>query len=288
MPAIDRRELLMQILESGDVISTDGYLNAAKVSTNTTYWKRDFVIRAGTWRGVRVSPLILNPNLTRSHTIVLGHADAPTNAAILLLLKALGATRVFGTNVATWRRFARPIPLGLTNDCDDGPLHRTLGNVHHLREALGAAEREVGYNGRILANFSVDNAPQYRRNLASWAQAEPNVDWVEPDLSDEGRVAFLRDIRRHDFVLCPRGNGCDTHRLWETLYMGSIPVVRRSEINATVLEGLPVLVVDEWNALRDPYFRRAQWDRLSRPGQPVDRLRLSWWIQAMASNDFKE
>jgi hypothetical protein len=27
------------------------------------------------------------------------------------------------------------------------------------------------------------------------------------------------------FIACPRGNGIDTHRFWETLYRGSLPVV---------------------------------------------------------------
>lgn len=35
--------------------------------------------------------------------------------------------------------------------------------------------------------------------------------------------------RSYKYVLCPRGNGIDTHRFWETLYRGSIPIVERSE-----------------------------------------------------------
>jgi len=31
---------------------------------------------------------------------------------------------------------------------------------------------------------------------------------------------YLRDLARHRFVLCPPGNGLDTHRTWEALLMG--------------------------------------------------------------------
>lgn len=36
---------------------------------------------------------------------------------------------------------------------------------------------------------------------------------------------YLRDLASHKFCLCIRGNGIDTHRFWESLYLGVIPVV---------------------------------------------------------------
>ena len=33
---------------------------------------------------------------------------------------------------------------------------------------------------------------------------------------------------KHRFVACPEGNGIDTHRFWETLYRGSIPIITDS------------------------------------------------------------
>jgi len=46
-------------------------------------------------------------------------------------------------------------------------------------------------------------------------------------------------------VLCPAGNGLDTHRLWETLLAGSIPVTAASPMDS-LLRRLPVLIVDDW------------------------------------------
>jgi hypothetical protein len=36
---------------------------------------------------------------------------------------------------------------------------------------------------------------------------------------------YLGELSKHYFCLCPRGNGIDTHRFWEALYLGVIPVV---------------------------------------------------------------
>ena len=36
---------------------------------------------------------------------------------------------------------------------------------------------------------------------------------------------YLEELSQHWFCLCVRGNGLDTHRFWEALYLGTIPVV---------------------------------------------------------------
>lgn len=36
---------------------------------------------------------------------------------------------------------------------------------------------------------------------------------------------YQAKLALYKFVLCPRGNGIDTHRFWETLYKGNLPVI---------------------------------------------------------------
>lgn len=50
------------------------------------------------------------------------------------------------------------------------------------------------------------------------------------------------------YVACPRGNGTDTHRFWETLYRGSIPVVRRSLWSKSISDlGIPLVEISDWD-----------------------------------------
>jgi hypothetical protein len=47
------------------------------------------------------------------------------------------------------------------------------------------------------------------------------------------RVSFTKymdTIGNSRFVFCPRGNGIDTHRFYETVLMGAIPVVENSTL----------------------------------------------------------
>lgn len=57
-------------------------------------------------------------------------------------------------------------------------------------------------------------------------------------------------VSEYSLVLCPRGNGLDTHRAWEALYLGRIPVVTSSAMDAA-FDGLPVLILGSWDELSD-------------------------------------
>lgn len=55
---------------------------------------------------------------------------------------------------------------------------------------------------------------------------------------------------KHRFVACPEGNGIDTHRFWETLYRGSIPIVTDSHFARNWQElGVPMVVVTDWSEI---------------------------------------
>ena len=69
-------------------------------------------------------------------------------------------------------------------------------------------------------------------------------DWAitkDPELSNSN---YSEDLSIYKFILSPWGNGIDTHRIWETLYSGSIPVVKRHP-TFSMLEGLPIYFYDE-------------------------------------------
>lgn len=51
------------------------------------------------------------------------------------------------------------------------------------------------------------------------------ISYIETRLSPSD---YSKLAQSHSYIAAPRGNGVDTHRLWETLYRGSIPIVRDS------------------------------------------------------------
>lgn len=61
---------------------------------------------------------------------------------------------------------------------------------------------------------------------------------------------YLSTLSKTLFVACPAGNGIDTHRLWETLYLGAVPIVLDSTF-ARNLEslGYPLYITKKWSDL---------------------------------------
>ena len=52
------------------------------------------------------------------------------------------------------------------------------------------------------------------------------------------------------FVACPEGNGIDTHRLWEALYLRTIPIVEKNKISDFFIKAkLPVMILNKWSDL---------------------------------------
>ena len=45
------------------------------------------------------------------------------------------------------------------------------------------------------------------------------------------------------------------HRAWESLYLGSYPIVENNYMNQSIFKGLPVLLVDDFNQLTNKFLR---------------------------------
>lgn len=60
-------------------------------------------------------------------------------------------------------------------------------------------------------------------------------------------LKYTNVLARYGFVASPSGNGLDCHRTWEALYLGVIPIVKRSvAMEFFVSLGLPIYCVDDW------------------------------------------
>lgn len=72
---------------------------------------------------------------------------------------------------------------------------------------------------------------------------ELQLDQLTADKAIAARKQYLLQLAASKFVLCPAGLGADTYRMWETLTMGSFPVVETAPGLDKLFSNLPVLVV---------------------------------------------
>jgi len=273
---------LLSIFQDGDSISGDGYLRFSSQHLNLLYIKRDFIYKPGIWRDKQIDSFVRSR--PRSTTILIsGHSDIHTKFLDLLVLKALGIRLVFSTNCQHLRGVSHCLPIGLTNLCNDSPEHLVLGNTEPFIEILSSPLMPETFTNSVLMAFNTHTAQKHREKVFQLFQTNKDTNFVSFDISAAGRIQYLRSIHSHDFVLCPRGNGRDTHRLWESLYLGSIPIVKSGDLPKKLLEKFPVWIVSNWAEATDPDRRATvRSDILSRDWD-VRWLRQSFWNSIISS-----
>ena len=102
-----------------------------------------------------------------------------------------------------------------------------------------------------------------------------NANWVTVREAGLEFETFLEEMVSHRFVLCPPGNGIDTHRLWEALYCQTIPVALANP-GMDAFRDLPILFVNSFEKLtRD--FLESEYERMASSEWNWPRLFLPWW-----------
>lgn len=228
------------------------------------------------WRGTTIRPLIASQSLYKGRKVVLGHSDRSTNRFHVSMLARSGAQAVAGFNFSGYQsRNSCGIPLGITNDCDDSPLHRILGNESHFISANSLADWPTKFVNSIYLNMTLENNIKERTKLYKAVSSSNGVIIDTPDLTNQGRVKYLMNLRSHNLVPCPEGNGVDTHRLWETLYMGGTPVVKKNPILSPMIADLPVIVIGSWTELLDLNLMEHKWEEINSRTYDFSTMKLS-------------
>jgi len=85
---------------------------------------------------------------------------------------------------------------------------------------------------------------------------------------------------KYSFVVSPFGNGLDTHRTWEALVLGCIPIVKTSPLDSLYID-LPVLIINDWNYINEELLENTINDFKEKHEKGkfnYDKLLLKYWV----------
>lgn len=130
----------------------------------------------------------------------------------------------------------KPIPIGfdLHTGCND------FGAMQAVKDRFCKKER----TGVVLDNLSGSNAD--RRQVAAIAAGTKQI----TRLTRLPQTALWQLYCQFEYGISPAGNGLDCHRTWEMLFFGMTPIVKTSSLDV-LYEGLPVVILQRWEELRD-------------------------------------
>jgi hypothetical protein len=251
--------------------------------TRTIYCKTDYIHSSfNDW-------LRQQSSIDDKIVLITGSSDFPITDAIVKNYSK-NIAYWFGTNVTSSVDYVQGIPLGLTSydpratspsflyqygDLSD--YHKILANDDCICNAWTLPKTN---EWPIYMNFSVGTFYDRVRVWNTFSQ-HPLVTAKSHTTTLDARTDFFKDMRRAMSSLCPRGNGIDTHRFWESLYSGVVPIIEHDKVY-TFFEGLPYIALDKLdlnNIPEDSSFSLEIQSKLQNMPLNYHKLYVSYWIE---------
>ncbi len=208
----------------------------------------------------------VHPYIAHRYILVTHNSDYPAPREFGHILDDPKLIAWFGQNVENYSHpKLHPIPIGIAN------RYWGHGNVDVIKATQlackGTAKTTLLYMSFVRWTCSYERDPLYDlMKDQSFCTNAPLVDFT----------LYLPALARSKFVLSPRGNGLDCHRTWETLLMGSIPIIRTSTLDV-LYEGLPVVIVRDWKEVTEEFLNK-KWEEMSAKTYNLEKLYADYWL----------
>ena len=129
------------------------------------------------------------------------------------------------------------LPIGLEN---------LRGGRSGLRKFHSKVANHKIYNKVYLPPMAPTNPIRYEVLM----EANKNYNNFEIDRYYKSETDYFSNIKNYKFIFCCEGNGFDVHRIWESLYQGSFPVMLDSQWARSLAKlALPILIVKTINEI---------------------------------------
>jgi len=133
-----------------------------------------------------------------------------------------------------------PIPIGFEN-----ARFRNNGKTKLLKKYdQNISNKKEG----VFCSFNIQTNFEVRSKIKEVISGQDNFYFKQFQSFDE----YILNLSSYKFALCPPGNGIDTHRFWETLLVGGIPIVEKNDLYTEFTrQGVPLIMLDNWEIIKE-------------------------------------
>tara|TARA_R110002020_G_scaffold425213_2_gene634660 strand:+ start:27 stop:812 length:786 start_codon:yes stop_codon:yes gene_type:complete len=210
-------------------------------------------------------------------TLITGNSDYPITDDIVSHAPPC-IQKWYAQNSDTTNPKVKGIPLGIENS-EDCVLDGHGVGWEHAKEKINLLKSppEIKTISKIYANFSLSthvSRKEVQKICESIECVTTNLSANHAEINDRSYHQYVSDILSHEMTVCPRGNGIDCHRVWEVLYLGRVPIVKR-ENAMRYFEELPILFIDDWSHLRNIDYIENQYQKVKDNNNRM--LDMNYW-----------
>jgi hypothetical protein len=123
--------------------------------------------------------------------------------------------------------------------------------IENFRWGVNGDPRNINYNSQLVSESKILFGP--------FGNTHPVREQVKSEFNTESEFWKFIDgyippsefnslSHQFNWIACVRGNGIDTHRLWETFYRGRFPIIADDEWSRSLdYLNLPIRKISRWN-----------------------------------------
>jgi hypothetical protein len=207
----------------------------------------------------------LNSNKPKSKFRLITHnSDKDFNFESFQKIKDY-CTKIYAINCTFEDKMIKKIPIGINDQSTE-----VLDNI-----SLKFTEK----NELIYMNFRTG----HHHSRVDCFNYFSKYDWVTITHENDYLPVrlFYENLSNFKYCISPRGTGIDTHRLYESLLFGVIPIVKKSELDNSYKD-LPVIIVDEWKDINYEYLNSEYDNHLSKYNEWLNKnpnwYKTDYWI----------
>ena len=201
--------------------------------------------------GHRLLDLSRNINKFKNKCILIVHnSDENITKKHILPFINSNVTKIYAQNLeySSPTKFCEPLPIGIANS-------QWEHGVVSFKKAFD--NLKINKSKNIFMNFSINTNQKERIKCLNECMVN-SIEFL-------GNISIEENIKRmseYYFVICPEGNGHDTHRFWEALYLDSIPICLKSEFTLQWKNKLPMILLDTWSEIDVSLFNKNLYDTI--------------------------
>jgi hypothetical protein len=187
----------------------------------------------------------------------------------------------YATNAVSNSDLIIPLPLGLENKLPSIRPNHGIGyfdRASHKERLLNISNSDRSIPGKLIyANFNINTNYQYRSTIKNYCINSNHIDWEEPNLTLDN---LFNKILEYKMIVCPAGNGIDTHRLWEVLYSNRVPITIKTG-NYKIYElykKLPIIILDNISDLLNYNLILEKYYHIKSQSYDLSLLNINYWI----------
>lgn len=216
-------------------------------------------------------------NIPHDITLITGNSDYPIDES-RFHLKPKNVKKWYAQNAIVNNECLIPIPIGLENKLESVRIGHGVSYYNRASEKEQLLSRNITKSPtkKFYANFNIYTNYSYRSNIKNICINSPHIDWEESNLSLND---FFDKILDYETVICPIGNGVDTHRLWEVLYSNRIPItIKVGDFKIYELyEKLPIIILDNEHQLYDEKLLDSKINKIKNNQYDMSLLDTTYW-----------